>query len=76
MIERMRWIPDGYNRLVSGCGRFEVGGVIYTPAGTGYVRLYDRTSDKEYPCRTLASAKAAAKNLLNLSGDGVVKPVR
>lgn len=63
-MQRMKWIRD--DRLLlqrSACGRFEVGGSIWTGGGSVYVRLFDILTGKEYPCRTEASAKAAARNL-------------
>lgn len=63
---RMKWTRDATLPFIerSVCGRFEVGGSIWTRGGGCYVRLFDAATGKEYPCRTLASAKTAARNLL------------
>lgn len=67
-MTRMRWVrdPDLPFRWVSGCGRFEVGGPLFVGTAT-YTRLFDRLYQREYPCRTLASAKAAARNRRRLA---------
>jgi len=68
--QRMKWNPhpELSFAVVSGCGRFEVGGVIWTKGGGRYVRLFDTKAGKEYPCRTEASAKTAARNILSAEG--------
>ncbi len=67
-MSRMKWIRDTTAPWVekSSCGRFCVGGPIFIGHST-YVRLYDARTDKEYPCRTVASAKAAARNMARQS---------
>ncbi len=60
---RMTWTRDDLGRFRSGCGRFVVGGNIWSRDGSVYVRLFDAATGKEYPCRTVASAKHGAKCL-------------
>lgn len=59
---RMKWVNEA-GVLKSGCGRFEVGGSIWTKGGGCYVRLFDKKTGTEYPCRTMSSAKSGARNL-------------
>lgn len=59
----MKWNRDGYG-WVSACGRFIVRTVCMNPKWSGYYGLTDTTTGREYPCRTEASAKTAARNLL------------
>ena len=73
MTTRMKWTRDPARPWlqVSACGRFEVGGNIWTQNGTCcYVRLFDTLAGKEYPCRTETSAKTAARNIRTIhAGD-------
>lgn len=62
-MARLKWVRDGYHQK-TGDGRFVIGGVIWTAVGSRYVRLFDTRTGREYPCRTEASAKAAARNLM------------
>lgn len=70
MAGRMKWTrhPELSFIFVSGCGRFEVGGSIWTKGGGVYVRLLDTKTGREFPCRTEASAKTAARNILTSEG--------
>lgn len=61
---RMKWNRDeqtGEQR--SGCGRFIVRRFCVNPKWWGYFGLTDTATGQEYPCRTEASAKTAARNL-------------
>ena len=65
-VKRMKWTRDPARPwlMVSDCGRFEIGGTVRpTPYSSDYLCLRDTLTGKEYPCRTDASAKAAARNL-------------
>lgn len=65
-MSRIKWVRDAQLPFIqrTACGRFEVGGTIWTSGGGAYVRLLDTATGREYPCRTEASAKTSARNLL------------
>lgn len=64
-MPRMTWTLTANGHYLSGDARFEVGGPVFIGTST-YVRLFDQKTGKEYPCRTVESAKAGARSLLRV----------
>lgn len=60
--QRLRWVREGPEQRTAD-GRFILRGFCMNPKWGGYVGLTDTATGVEYPCRTEASAKAAARNL-------------
>lgn len=71
-MQRMKWVEKGYERYDSADGRFDIGRLFCNEAtrhfNGNYLCLRDNATGKEYPCRTVASAKAAARNILIREG--------
>jgi hypothetical protein len=68
-MERMKWQQDGVG-IKSADGRFEVHSTCRNPKWFGYVGLTDTATGEEFPCRTIDSAKAAARNILRTGKRG------
>lgn len=68
-MKRIKWTFDiqAFGQ-VSDCGRFIVRGVCRNPKWHGYWSLIDTRTDTEFPCRTEASAKTAARHRRNAEG--------
>lgn len=58
---RIKWTTDANGLQHSACGRFIISRTCLNPSWWGYWSLRDGV--REYPCRTEASAKAAARRL-------------
>ena len=68
-MTRINWHRDaGTGEQRSACGRFTLRPVCLAQKWWGYWGLTDAATGREYPCRTEASAKAAARNLLREGG--------
>lgn len=64
-MQRIRWTYSSeYCGQVAEAGRFIVRTGCRNPKWWGYWSLTDATTGEEFPCRTEASAKAAARNIL------------
>lgn len=65
-MARMKWVRSTTDfSQTSECGRFILRTVCLNPFRSGYWGLTDKQTGREYPCRTEASAKTAARNLRN-----------
>jgi hypothetical protein len=62
-MNRMKWQRCGSNFQTTD-GRFVIHPACNSPHLVGYLGLTDTLTGREFPCRTEASAKAAARNIL------------
>jgi hypothetical protein len=63
-MQRLKWIRDEQaGHQTTADGRFLIRTVCMNPKWQGYWGLTDTTTGEEFPCRTEASAKVAARNL-------------
>lgn len=69
-MARTKWTRDARNCQRSADGRFIIRPVCLNPKWFGYVGLTDTATGEEFPCRTEASAKAAALNILRTGRRG------